>query len=130
MKETKSPTKEELLEICIKKKSDGASFLEIANIFKINEASDNTMRFILNKLDHLDQQQKIHQTKAKRKKKSGLINILIGIAVAIFAFILYEQTLTEVFIFGHIAWAVGGFLIIRGLASLSSGILNRKKISF
>lgn len=115
MKEIKSLTKEELLEVCIKKKSNGASFLEIANIFKINETDDNPRRFIMSKLDDLDKRQEIQQIKAKHKKKSGLINILIGIGVIIF----------DIVIFHHLfIWILGGFLIIRGLVSLLSGIKN------
>ena len=122
MNEIKSLTKEELLEVCVKKKSKGASFLEIASIFKTNETDDDTRRFIMSKLDDLDKQQEIQRVKAKHKKKSGLINILIGIGVIIFSFIL--STLTEVFIFSYVAWALGGFLVFRGLVSLLSGIKN------
>ncbi len=126
MKEIKSLTKEELLEVCIKKKSNGASFLEIAKIFKTNETDADTRKFIISKLDDLDKQQAIQRVKAKHEKKSGLIYILIGIGIIIFAFILFEQTVVEVFIFGHVAWALGGFLVFRGLVSLLSGIKNER----
>lgn len=124
MKEINSLTKEELLELCIKKKFNGASFLEIANIFKTNETKSDARRYIMSKLEDLDKQQKIQQVKSKHKKKSGLINILIGIGVIIFALILFEQTVIEVFIFGHVVWALGGFLIVRGFINLLSGIKN------
>ena len=115
MKEINSLTKEELLELCIKKKFNGASFLEIANIFKTNETDNDARRYIMSKLEDLDKQQKIQQVKAKHKKKSGLINILIGIGVIIF----------DIIIFHHLfIWILGGFLIVRGLVSLLSGIKN------
>ena len=115
MKEIKSLTKEELLEVCIKKKSNGASFLEIANIFKTNETDDDTRGFIMSKLDDLDKQQEIQRIKAKHYKKSGLINMLIGIGIIIF----------NIIIFNHIfIWILGGFLVFRGLVNLLSGFKN------
>ncbi|MFT7034209.1 MAG: hypothetical protein ACJA2S_002720 [Cyclobacteriaceae bacterium] len=53
MKEIKSLPKEELVEMCINKKSSGASFLDIANIFKTNETDDDTRMFVMSKLEDL-----------------------------------------------------------------------------
>jgi hypothetical protein len=69
----------------------------------------------MSKLGDLDKQQEIQRIKAKLKKKSGLINILVGIGVIIFDIILFHH----LFI-----WILGGFLIIRGLVGLLSGIKN------
>ena len=70
-------------------------------------------------------QQKIQKVKATLKKKNGFINILIGIGVTIFALILFKLTAESViFIFSYVAWALGGFLVFRGLVSLLSGIKN------
>ncbi len=116
MKEIRSLTNEELLEVCINKKSHGASFLEIANIFKTNETDDDARRLVMSKLDDLDRQQELQRIKAKHKKKSGMINLLIGIGIILFDFIIFDH----IFI-----WILGGFLIIRGFVSLLSGIRNR-----
>ena len=126
MKEIKSLTNEELLEVCIKKKSQEASFLEIANIFKTNETDDDTRRFIMSKLDDLDKQQEIQRVKAKQKKKRGLINILIGIVFILLAFIWPTRTIVSILF--HVFWAFGGFLLIRGLVSLLSGIRSSRSV--
>lgn len=117
MKKNKSLTREEVLELCIRKKLEGGSFADIVNIFRIHHADNEMRKFVLKKLDDRERQWEIQKFKARRKIKKGLIYILCGIGVV----------LTDVLLFNHIfIWILAAFLLFRGLMSLFSGMKNSK----
>ena len=119
MKPIKEMTFEELEKYIINKKMIGASFRDINNIFDKNEIDTNTKALIMPKLYEIDKQQKKELNKIEKSnvRQNGIINILIGIGITIFGFVLYNLSskVGIIFIFNFIVWGAGGIMILQGL---------------
>lgn len=128
MKEVKDMTKEEFLKYCVDKKLKGVTFREFANIFEKNGIDSETRKFVMNKLDEIDKQQNevLNKLEKTNKIKSGFLNLIVGIGILIFGFILYANTAKAgvVFIFNFVVWGFGATLIIRGLLNIIGGFIN------
>jgi predicted phage tail protein len=128
MKEVKDMTKDELLNYFINKIL-GASFGDIARIFERNEIDSETKRFIMSHLEEIDKKQKVVAKKEEHsnQRKGGVLTLLGGILVVILGFVLFFTTVKVgfIFYFNFFVWAVGAFLIIRGVLNLIAGIVKK-----
>lgn len=125
MKEIKDMNADELFAYCADKINKGASFRDIANIFKMNGTDDDTRKQIMSKLDAIDRQHKaaVKNFTEKNERKNGFINLLIGFGITTFGTILYKMSIREgvIFYLNFAIWGFGLLMIIRGFVSMVSG---------
>lgn len=129
MKELKDMTADELVAYFIEKKQKGASYAAIAAIFEKNGIEGDTKKMIMNKLDDIDAKQKAAKitTKNSNKRNIGLGNLIVGILIIAFGFILFFTTAKEgvVFILNFAVWAFGALLVFRGIMHLIAGTVKK-----
>lgn len=128
MKEVKDMTNDELIKYCIDKKKKGVSYREFSNIFEKNNIDKETIKLIMSKLNDIDKLQKAALLKLEKaqKKKTGIKNLIIGLLIVIFGFILFASSAKAgvIFIFNFVVWGFGALLILRGLLNIIAGFVN------
>jgi len=115
-------TKEETIKYFIEKKQKGASYGELANLFKLKNISDNDRREIMKHITKVEQEQK-EKDEIQQSKNiflTGIINIIIGIFILGFAYALHIATVSKGIIFGLniLAWGAGVVYMCKGLYCL------------
>ncbi len=91
-------------------------------MFDQHDVDQEYRKFVINGLDSLDRKQRKSREENERMNTLGssIKNLVVGIALIIFAIVLYNITSQAgvVYIFNIVVVAVGGLLTLRGIVGL------------
>ncbi len=116
----------ELKQYCIKIKNNGASFGELASIFKRHNTSDQLRRGIMRELNKIDEDQKKEYQQYKKKSKTigGIYWLIIGCAIFFAGSLVYvlSSRAGVLFIGSIAAWLIGFIVALQGFVLFLRGL--------